>query len=75
MREMHFLHLNTSELCFHMAESKNLKMLVCRKVLVWWYGHHSPSGVGCFMTPLPGAAGAIGEHFFHPMDCCFRNWA
>lgn len=44
-----------------------------RSNLVVWAGRY-PSEVGCFMTLLPGPAGAVGEHFIHPMDCCFKSW-
>ena len=48
MQEMHSLHLDTSEFSFHMLESKNLKMLVCRKAPVWWNGQEG--------TPVESAA-------------------
>lgn len=66
MQEIHSLHLVTSELFPH-AGIKDLEGDGVRKsasLVVWEEGH--PGGLGFFVTPLPGPAGAVRQHFIHP---------
>lgn len=67
MQAMLSLHLDTSELSFHMLESKNLKTLACRKAPVWWDGQEgTPVGSAASWHPFQVLQGLSGSILFIP---------